>query len=241
MRRLFAEPARCTGSTIELDELESRHAVQVLRARVGDEFQTLDGAGGVYDCEVEAIAKKSLRLKIFRKHQVERSPPGITLFQAIPKGKVMELIVQKATEIGASRIVPILTERTVVEIGSDSAKIGRWRAIAIEAIKQCASPYLPQIESPLIFQNALKRISGLPLVAALHKDAGEIEEFFGRDQLPVQIWIGPEGDFTPAELSQLVSVGARPITLGPLVLRCDTAAIVSLGLLAHQLRTFRRA
>src|SRR5688500_19506322 len=98
MRRLFAEPGRCKDSIIELDEAESRHAVQVLRARVGDAFQVLDGAGGVYDCAVEAIARRSVRLKKIRKRTVDYTPLGIELFQAVPKGKVMDLIVQKATE-----------------------------------------------------------------------------------------------------------------------------------------------
>lgn len=237
MRRLFAESARAKESHIELDEDESRHAAQVLRARVGEAFEVLDGAGHIYICEVEAISKRSVRLKIRAKNASPLKLPRIELFQAIPKGKVMDSIVQKATELGATRIIPILTERTIVEIADDSHKVDRWRAIAVESIKQCGSPFLPSIEPPIDFARALKRVSGLALVAALHKDAGEIEEFFGRDERPVQIWVGPEGDFTPAELEQLVGAGVQPITLGPLVLRCDTAAISALALAAHQLRT----
>lgn len=236
MRRLFAEPDRCKGSHIELDESESRHAAQALRARVGDGFEVLDGAGHIFKCEVEALQKKSLRLKIMARSDAAYRPQNISLFQAVPKGKVMDWIVQKATELGVSRIVPVLTERTIVEIDEDSAKVDKWRAIAIESIKQCGAPFLPQIEAPLPFPAALKRLTGLAFVAALHPQAGEIHEYIGRDKRPAQIWVGPEGDFTPAELESLVSAGAHPITLGPLILRCDTAAVTSIALTAYHLR-----
>lgn len=236
-RRFFAEPERCKGSTIELDEAESRHLAQVLRAQVGEAVTALDGAGGVYDCRIERVTKRNVHLTIEKRERRDPLPYDITLFQAIPKGKVMEWIVQKATELGARRIVPILTERTVVEIDADSNKVEKWRAIAIESIKQCGSPYLPRIDAPLEFSKALRHVTGLPFVAALRPGAGEIHEYIGRDRRPVQIWIGPEGDFTSAEVDQLEAAGVHPITLGPLVLRCDTAAVSAITLAAHQLRS----
>src|SRR5689334_18370027 len=120
MRRLFAEPDRCKGSHVELDEFESRHTAQVLRARVGDPFDVLDGAGHIHHCEVAELRKKSHVLKILSTETSPLKPQPITLFQAIPKGKVMDGIIQKATELGVARIVPILTERTVVDIDQDS-------------------------------------------------------------------------------------------------------------------------
>lgn len=237
MRRFFAEPERCAGSQIELDESESRHLSQVLRAQVGEPLIVLDGAGGVYECRIERVTKRAVFLNVEKREKRQPLPYDISLFQSIPKGKVMEWIVQKATELGARKIVPILTDRTVVEFDSDSHKVDKWRAIAIESIKQCGSPYLPKIEAPIEFKKALRQISGLPLVAALAPGAGEIHEFFGRDRRPVQIWIGPEGDFTESEVQQLLAAGAQPITLGPLVLRCDTAAVSAMALAAHQLRS----
>jgi 16S rRNA (uracil1498-N3)-methyltransferase len=237
MRRFFAEPERCKGQQIELDESESRHLSQVLRAQAGEAVTVLDGAGGMYECEVERVGKRNVFLKVVNRERRDRVPYDLTLFQAIPKGKVMDLIVQKATELGARRIVPMMTERTVVEVGVDSHKVEKWRAIAIESIKQCGSPYLPKIDAPQDFSKAIRQVSGLPLVAALAPGAGEMDEFFGRDRRPVQIWVGPEGDFTAKELEQLEWAGVHPITLGPLVLRCDTAAICALALAAHQLRS----
>jgi 16S rRNA (uracil1498-N3)-methyltransferase len=237
MRRFFAEPNSCKGSHIGLDEAESRHLSQVLRAEVGEEVTVLDGAGGVYECAIDHFSKRNVHLLVKRRDHRDPLPYDLTLFQAIPKGKVMDWIVQKATELGARRIVPILTERTVVEVEADSHKVEKWRAIAIESIKQCGSPYLPKIDAPIDFAKAVRQVSGLPLVAALTPCAGEMDEFFGRDRRPVQIWVGPEGDFTAHELEQLEWAGAHAFTLGPLVLRCDTAAVCALALAAHQLRS----
>jgi 16S rRNA (uracil1498-N3)-methyltransferase len=239
MRRFFAEPGQRHGSRIELDERESHHILHVLRARVGEELTILDGQGLEHTCRIAQTSKRAVTVEITATKQHKPLPYDLTLFQAIPKGKVMDGIIQNATELGARRIVPILTERTIVEIDEDSTKVEKWRAIGIESIKQCGSPFLPRIDAPIQFAKALKQISGLPLVASLHPGAGEIHEFFGRDKRPVQIWVGPEGDFASNELEQLVQAGVHPITLGPLVLRCDTAAICGLALAAHHLRTMQ--
>lgn len=239
MRRFFAEPERCKGSLIELDEAESRHLSQVLRAQVGEQVTVLNGAGGVYECRIERVTKRNVFLTVEKREQRDPLPYEITLFQAIPKGKVMEWIVQKATELGARKIVPILTERTVVEISAESNKVEKWRAIAIESIKQCGSAHLPKIDGPVEFSKAVRQVTGLPFVAVLTPTAGEMHEFFGRDRRPVQLWIGPEGDFTSEEVQRLEEAGAHPITLGPLVLRCDTAAVTALALAAHQLRSLQ--
>jgi len=143
-----------------------------LRAQVGEPVTILDGAGGVYECRIERVTKRNVFLNVEKRERRDPLPYEITLFQAIPKGKVMEWIVQKATELGARRIVPILTERTVVEIGSDSHKVEKWRSIAIESMKQCGSPYLPKIDAPIEFSAALKKVSGLPFVAALARVQG---------------------------------------------------------------------
>jgi 16S rRNA (uracil1498-N3)-methyltransferase len=236
-RRFFAELERCQGSRIELDEYESRHLAQVLRAKVGEAVTVLNGAGLIFDCQIEKISKRSVTLTVRAKKQIDPLPYGLELVQAIPKGKVMEWIVQKATELGAKKIQPIITERTVVEIEKDSAKVEKWRAIAIESIKQCGSPYLPQIAAPLNFSEALKKLQPHALVASLHEGAKEIPDLKLDPQ--TQIWVGPEGDFTPEEINNLIQKGARAITLGPLVLRCDTAAIATLALAGTSLRTKR--
>lgn len=243
MRRFYADPERCRGSKIELDEDESHHALRVIRVRIGEAVTVLDGAGGVYECVVNAASKKAVTLEAKSATKAAPLPYRITLFQSIPKGKVMDYIVQKATELGAAEIVPIMTERTVVEIADESseAKVRKWRAVALEAIKQCGSPWLPKIAAPLDFSAALKtRGEEVGFVASLHEGAREISEHLKRLSIAPKaaaIWVGPEGDFTAREVEQLVGAGVLPMTLGPLVLRCDTAAISAIAVLAHELRT----
>jgi 16S rRNA (uracil1498-N3)-methyltransferase len=172
----------------------------------------------------------------------------ITLLQAIPKGKLFESIIQKATELGAFRIVPVLAERVASKLDDEDAvhKTEKWRHVAIEAIKQCGSPWLPQIEPPMTPGQFLSRRERfeLPLVAALDGERRHPREFFANFQarhhrLPASIciWIGPEGDFTPAEMESIKTAGALPITLGSLVLRTETAATYCLSILNYELHS----
>ena len=158
----------------------------------------------------------------------------------------MELIVQKATELGAHRIVPILSERTVPQVTVDSAKIGKWAATAIESIKQCGSFWLPRVDAPLTTQAFLARGEkfDLSLIASLQGGARPPREHFDlfraeRNCPPksVSVWVGPEGDFTPAETNAIRAAGALPITLGPLVLRSETAAIYCLSVIHYELQS----
>jgi 16S rRNA (uracil1498-N3)-methyltransferase len=238
MRRFFADPERCRGSRIELDEEESHHAARVIRVREGEPVTVLNGAGGIFECAVESLSKRAVTLEVKSKSQAPPLPYQLTLVQSIPKGKVMDLIVQKATELGVVAIIPIVTERTIVEIAHESAetKTRKWRSIALEAIKQCGSPWLPRIEAPRHFAAALRSVGEIPsFVASLHEGAKEIGEHL-KSPTPASIWIGPEGDFTPVEVESLITAGARPFTLGPLVLRCDTAAVASLAIFGQQMR-----
>ncbi|HEY0549608.1 MAG TPA: RsmE family RNA methyltransferase, partial [Verrucomicrobiae bacterium] len=175
---------------------------------------------------------------------------AITLLQAIPKGKIIESIIQKATELGVVRVVPILSERVVMQLDSDSAeaKAGKWQQIAIEAIKQCGSAWLPQVEAPVTPHEFLKRQEPFDLLLVGCLESGSrhprvwFEEFMARHQrLPgsIGIWVGPEGDFSGDEYAAIQKGGALPITLGPLVLRVETAATYCLSVLNYEL-TARR-
>jgi 16S rRNA (uracil1498-N3)-methyltransferase len=144
----------------------------------------------------------------------------------------MDLVVQKATELGVERIVPIASERSVAQIEEGSNKLEKWRATSVEAIKQCGSPWLPRIDPPQPAQRFLASNEryDLMLVASLQPDTRHprvcFQSFVAEHQrLPnsVCIWVGPEGDFTPAEVSTIRKAGALPITLGRLILRSETA------------------
>jgi 16S rRNA (uracil1498-N3)-methyltransferase len=263
MHRFYLPPAACKGDALLLTDREAHHGAQVLRLRTGDDVTVLDGAGTRIACVVKQLGRKVIELSVRSRKKIPPPSLQLTLFQAIVKGKTMETIVEKATELGVNRIVPLITERVVSQLDAERSdnKQGKWRLTAIEAIKQCGSPWLPQIDAPQKMNDALKEIGrfDLAFVASLRGGqhirhwlqtlwSGELSEPAqcptGRsstlDSQPSTsprsgcIWIGPEGDFTDAELDAIEASGAKPITLGPLVLRADTAAIASLAILRSE-------
>lgn len=247
MHRFYLPPEQYRDSTLELSGNEAHHALRVLRLQTGERVTALDGVGHELICEVREVTKRTISLAVLRKNSSPPLPCQITLLQAVPKAKAMDYIVQKATELGAARVVPILSERTVVHLDGDDAseKAEKWQQIAIESIKQCGSPWLTKIETPLTLKNYLARREkfDLRLIASLQNDRRHPREFIQhfRDEhkrLPATacVWIGPEGDFSHAEMNAIKTEGALPITLGRLVLRSDTAAIYSLSVLNHELQ-----
>ena len=155
----------------------------------------------------------------------------------------MELIVEKATELGVSTIAPLISERTIVNVDSTDAlrKQEKWQRVSIEAAKQCGQNWLPEIQiprTPKAFFDTKPKFD-LMLVASLQQDAQHLKRMIGEfgTKLPTQVLVlvGPEGDFTPAELALAKSAGCRPITLGPIILRTETAAIYCLSVLSHEL------
>ena len=247
MHRFYLPPTQCGGDVVQLSDGEAHHALRVLRLQAGATVVVLDGIGHTLDCEVREITKRHVTLAVRHRTFSPPLPCQITLLQAIPKAKAMDYIIQKATELGAARVVPILSERVVVQLDAReaAAKAAKLQPVAIEAVKQCGSPWLPQIEPPVSLSQFLARGESfeLPLVAALPAGSSSPREFIRQflerhHRLPATacVWIGPEGDFSPAELEQLRASGALPITLGRLVLRSDTAAIYSLSVLNYELQ-----
>jgi 16S rRNA (uracil1498-N3)-methyltransferase len=242
MHRFYLPPDQCAAATLRIEGAEARHARQVLRVRAGEQVTVLDGAGTSYLCEVREPGKHSVGLAVIEKTCAPPPPVRVHLYQAIPKGKTMEALIQKATELGVAQIVTVLTERAVPHLDEERGerKQEKWRQIAIEAIKQCGQVWLPQVSPPANWPAALERWSDcdLHIVASLQAGARRLREQLaeyqaqaGRKPGSVGLWIGPEGDFSPAEIAALLAHGARPITLGKLVLRVDTAVISALALL----------
>jgi len=247
MHRFHLPPTDCRDSLLTLTGREAHHGLHVLRLRRGERAVVLDGAGHEYLCEVRELTRDTVALAVLQKHFSAPPPWQLTLLQAIPKGKIIESIIQKATELGAARIVPLLSERVVTQLDEEQSanKVEHWREVAVEAIKQCGSPWLPQIEAPITPKVFLARGEkfDLPLIGSLQGDGRHPREWFKlfaaeRHRMPasVAVWVGPEGDFTPAELSAAKSAGAHPITLGPLVLRSETAAVYCLSVLNYELQ-----
>jgi 16S rRNA (uracil1498-N3)-methyltransferase len=258
--------------------------------KAGDRAVLFNGRGSEVTAEATEVARGEIH---FRKVQEAKTPPlrcRITLAQAIPKGKNMDLIVQKAVEIGAAEIVPLISERTIVDLDPAAAaqKQAKWQQVAIEAAKQCGQNWLPQVRVPqklkdffassvepaatpaslsrntagtmpaasssaasvaagvspaaLDGSSHVTRHSSLSLIGSLQPDAKHLKTILtnyaanhGDRPTDVLILIGPEGDFTPAELALAKTHGCQPITLGPIILKVETASIYCLSVLSYEL------
>ncbi|MGA2030308.1 MAG: RsmE family RNA methyltransferase [Verrucomicrobiota bacterium] len=247
MHRFYLPPERCTDNLLRLDKREAHHALHVLRLKRGELVAVLDGIGNEFLCAVEDCARNVVTLSVSLKNFARALPCSITLLQAVPKGKIIESIIQKSVELGARRIVPILSERVVTQLDNEDVghKRDKWQNIAIEAIKQCGAAWLPKVEVPMTIEQFLARNEkfDLSLVGSLQKERRhprevltEFETKHGRLPKNVSAWIGPEGDFTLDELQVIQNSNAQPISLGHLVLRVETAAIYCLSILNYELQ-----
>jgi 16S rRNA (uracil1498-N3)-methyltransferase len=243
MPRFYIPPHAWKPDQLALDAAETHHALDVLRMKSGDRATVFNGQGAEATVEIAAVEKEQVAL---RKLTMGKSAPvvcALTLAQAIPKGKNMDLIVEKATELGAAAIVPLLSERTIVkaEEGEAVAKRDKWQRVAIEAAKQCGQNWVPVVatpQTPKEFFQAGEKFD-LMLIASLQPDSRGLKQVLadlGAKKLGrVLILVGPEGDFTPAEINLAKNSGCQPITLGPIILRTETAAIYCLSVLSHEL------
>jgi 16S rRNA (uracil1498-N3)-methyltransferase len=250
MHRFYIPPENWSRNVLELTGSEAHHVRDVLRMKRGEKLVLFDGCGREITAEIVDPDGSEIRLR--KLHEAETPPLRcrIVLGQAIPKGKNMDLIVQKAVEIGAAEIAPIISDRTVVQVDCESAmqKQSKWQQIAIEAAKQCGQNWLPHVHTPRklseFFSVATKESFDLQLIGSLQPGAQHLKEILAdyssehqhRPQ-SVLMLIGPEGDFTPAELALARRQGCRPITLGPIILRVETAAIYCLSVLSYELLT----
>ena len=246
LRRFFLPPDQTRAPELQLTGPEAHHALKVLRLGLGDAVAVHNGAGDVWECQVRAITPRAAIL-VKTRHRVFPPPSfELTLLQALPKGKVFDDIIHRATELGATRLIPLLSEHSAVHLaGAEAiAKTAKWNLIAREALKQSGAPWLLEVGSPVTPQAFLARapVFDLALVASLEPGSQPPREVLrpflaqpvppGRTTLAV--WVGPEGDFTPAEYAAIRAGGARPISLGPLVLRCETAACYCLAIVNYE-------
>ena len=238
MHRCYLAQAPFGSGTLEVEGDEARHALRVMRMRVGDVCEVFDGAGNAARAELVATAGNShMTLKV-----AELLPPmppvaGITLALAIPKGSNMDLIVQKAVELGVSRIIPLVTERTIVRIKPSEAadKTDKWRRTVLEACKQCGVNKLPVVEEPQSYKIFLQRqdLPALRVQCAIVPHALPIRTVLEKGRTvgssDCVLLIGPEGDFSPTEYAEGEAAGFIPTGLGPIILRVETAVFMAIS------------
>jgi 16S rRNA (uracil1498-N3)-methyltransferase len=253
--RFYASPPEIAGSSITLSPEESHHLSRVLRLRPGDPVLVFDGQGSEYSCAVATSSGNQATVEIIEPlvDQVE-SPLYLTLAQALAKGEKFDFIVQKATELGVRRIVPIVTEHSDVKIADEKAdrRLLRWQRIALEALKQCGRRVLVQIEPPLAFTEFLNcenpRLNAaqnpeLPLMLGFTEKGGDpIDRVLSvhRPGSSVIAVIGPEGGWSDNETRSMVEFGCQRVTLGRRTLRTETAAIAAISLIQHALGDLSR-
>jgi 16S rRNA (uracil1498-N3)-methyltransferase len=233
--RVYVDQPLSAGKSCVIEDNAANHIMRVLRARDGDELTLFDGRGGEYEARINGLRKDSVQVEVREHRAVEReSALDLTLAQGVSRGERMDWVMQKATELGVRRIIPIITERSIVRLDEERSerKLQHWRAIAIAACEQCGRNRVPEVAAPTSFFDAI-RGSDASIARLLLSPAASLR---ARD-LPrpsaVTLLIGPEGGLADNEEEAAIHAGFQPVQLGPRILRTETAAIAALAALQH--------
>lgn len=243
MQRFFVTPDQVGVGKIRIQGSDVNHMKNVLRMRPGEEVMVSDGNNRQYRCRVEDYPEGEAVLAILEAGLVDTELPSrIYLFQGLPKQEKMELIVQKAVELGVCQVIPVQTRRCVVKLDAKKAakKVQRWQQIAESAAKQAGRGYIPAVSEVMTFQEALAFSEALDIRLIPYELADGMEGTRKildgiRPGQSVGIFIGPEGGFEKEEVGRAVEAGALPITLGKRILRTETAGIAVLSILMYRL------
>lgn len=239
MHRCHIDKERLSSDSLLLNKEESRHLKTVLRVQNGTSIQLFDGEGHTRNAVIECVDKNAISITPTGEALLHSKPKcSISLFVCISKGKRMDWTVEKAVELGAATIVPVISGHTIVRLSEKerNSKAERWRRVAHEALRQCGGAWMPDIHVPVNFADALELLSDCSPVftAALTDDAIAMRDALQEIETPPQQagwFVGPEGDFTAQELEQLRETGTRFVNLGENVLRAETAAVYGLCVL----------
>ncbi len=242
MHRFFVDNKNIDDEHIEIEQEDVKHIKNVLRLEIGDEIEVSNKLGIDYKCKISEMSKEHVMCEILEISESKgESDIDIVLFQGLPKSTKMELIVQKSTELGVKRIVPLVTARCVTKINDrkkEDKKIERWSKIAEEAAKQSKRGIIPEISSVMSFKEALDYLKNESMIIVPY----ESEEHIGIKKIlkecnskKINVIIGPEGGFDDAEIEALKNIDAHIVTLGPRILRTETAGFTTTALILYEL------
>ena len=249
--RFFISPGQITGQRIAVSGEDVRHIAAVLRMKTGDELLLCDGQGTEYQARIEQVSKNEISTEIVSQSKQALLVPRITLGQGLPKSDKMDLIVQKATELGVARIVPLITERTIVKVKDEEKRITRWQKISREAAMQSNRPDIPIVENIRSLRDFILSLDpgpptlppgssgpGTLLLLPWEEGTEPIKKVLRsrHEVASVVVLIGPEGGFSAAEAGMARDKGFHPVSLGPNILRTETAAIATLSMITYELQ-----
>lgn len=230
--RIFTAQPLAANSEVVLDKDAARHLVTVLRLKAGDPVSLFNGDGGEYPGEIVAASPKAVTVRTGAHSPQDRESPLRTLLAiGISRGERFEWVLQKATELGVTEIVPLYTERTEVKLKGDreDKKQARWQQVIVSACEQCGRNRLPVLHSPQPLRDWPGPQADIKLVLH-HRSPVTLQSLASQKPLSMALLIGPEGGLSATEIAQAESSGFHALTLGPRVLRTETAPIVALGI-----------
>lgn len=240
MHRFFADKSQISSDRVEITGDDVKHISRVLRLRTGDKISVCNKEKTDFLCEIVSIEKEKVCADILSAEpNHNESSISITLYQGLPKGDKLDTIIQKAVELGAVKVVPVVMKRTVVKLSNPEAKLQRWQRIADEASKQCMRGILPEVATPISFDEMLNSIDKNELTLLPYENEKNIrlknilEE--NKSCTGVNIIIGPEGGFDEEEVRIALDRGIKTVTLGPRIMRCETAPIAAIAAVMYEL------
>ena len=214
---------------------DALHIAKALRMRPGEALTLCDGKGTDFEGVLETVTDRQVTVRITASRPSQAEPTlAVTLYQGLPKGDKMDWIVQKAVELGVTAVVPVATRRSVARLeGKADKKQERWQRIAAEAAGQCGRGMLPSVERPLSWSQALSCLSGEPALVFYEGGGRPLRELVTPSTRRLSVFVGPEGGFDPEEIDAIRRQGGGVATLGPRILRCETAPLAALTRLMH--------
>ncbi len=238
MSHFFVDPADIKRGQALITGPDVKHIQKVLRLGIGDTVTLFDGQGNKYQANIADYSREAVYLKIIKKEVAEGEPPiNVTVVQCLPKGDKMDLVIQKGTELGVSRFIPLKCSRSVVKLDSKKGleRQKRWQKIALAAAKQCRRPMVPEVTAPMDWPDVLANVppDALLLIPWEGETSTSIRDVLSQKYQDVYIVIGPEGGFEPHEIDAARRYKAKTVSLGPRILRTETTGLALISIIMY--------